>query len=161
MRAYMRGKMVVIIEILLVEIEKCTHDTQPSSKTEGSVSEMLSSRCPMLCQGASHALLHQCRLRPPLRCGRYRAALQRAAAAMFLLGSLQNFGRKTEMQFIPERERERERCVAYVRAYPARGFVKLTPSANRIAGSYVSFNPSACACASSAMRARCPGWPPQ
>ena len=75
----------------------------------------------MLCQGASHALLHQCRLRPPLRCGRYRAALQRAAAAMFLLGSLQNFGRKTEMQFIPERERERERCVAYdVRVSSAR-----------------------------------------
>jgi hypothetical protein len=29
--------------------------------------------------------------------------------------------------------------------YPARGFVKLTPSANGIAGSYVSFSPSACA----------------
>ena len=75
-----------------------------------------------------------------------------------LLGSLQNFGRKTEMQFIPEREREGEGAL---RRVSARGFVKLTPSANRIAGSHVSFNPSACACAGSAMRARCPGWPPQ
>ena len=98
---------------------------------------------------------------PPLALVAERPSTGLQLQCLVLLGSLRNFGRKTEMQFIPERERERERCVAYVRAYPARGFVKLTPSANRIAGSYVSFNPSACACAGSAMRARCPGWPPQ
>ena len=60
----------------------------------------------MLCQGASHALVHAYAASSPPSLW----SLERPSKGLqlqCLLGSLQNFGRKTEMQFIPERERGR------------------------------------------------------